>query len=44
MGWRVEMLEPKERKPDLIDVVAPVLGFLFVAAAFLLLFKNCIGG
>lgn len=44
MGRRAEMLEPKERKPELIDAVAPVLGFLFVAAAFLLFFKNCIGG
>lgn len=38
------MLEPKERKPGLIDAVAPVLGFLFVAFAFALLFKNCLGG
>jgi len=38
------MLEPKERKPDLIDAVAPALGFLFMAAAVLLFIKNCIGG
>ena len=37
------MLEPHERKPDLIDSLAPYLAIVFVAAAIALFIKSCMG-
>lgn len=39
------MIEPKNRKPDLMgDVVAPILGILFAVMALVIIANNCTGG